>query len=327
MNPKILSVAVRTMIAGMLLLVGMSGALSQTYPSRPVRIVVPFAPSGSSDVIARILSLKLGEAWGSGVVIENRPGAGGNIGAEAVSKAAPDGYTLLLTTPAFAVNVSLTKNAAFDPIKDFAPIMLVASTNGVLVVPPSLPVKNLQDVIAMAKARPGELFYASSGYGTSGHLFMEHFRSLTGIDVQHVPYKDNSAAQVDLVSGRVQLWITSLPAVVQFINSGKMHAIAVSGAARYSSIPAVPTMQESGVAGYEAVTWYGLFAPAGTPKDVIAKINSDIARIAQTPDVKARFAAQGIDPVLSTPEYMGSYLQSEISKWAGVVKASGLKAE
>ena len=300
---------------------------AQDYPARPLKIIVPFEVGGTLDTIARVLTPKLTEAWGQQVIVENRAGAGGNIGAQAAARSRADGYTLFVNTPAFAVNPSLQKNPPYHPVNDFAPVSLLAWTNGVLLVPPSLPVKSVKDLIALAKAQPGQLTYASTGNGTAGHLNMELFKNLTGIDVVHVPYKSISQAQTDLISGRVILWITSLPGAVPHIQSGRMRALAVSGSTRSPGIPTVPTMQEAGVRGYEAVSWYGMFVPAGTPREAIAKLHAETVRALQKPDVQQRYTALGVETVGSTPDYLAKYLQAEMTKWADVVKRSGLRPE
>lgn len=300
---------------------------AQSYPTSQVRVIVPFGAGGTLDTVARVITPKLSEAWRQQVIIENRAGAGGNIGAEAAARSKADGYTLFVNTPAFAVSPSLRKNLSFDPVKDFLPVSLLAWTNGVLLVPPSLPVNNVKELIALAKSRPGELTYASTGPGTAGHLNMELFKVLTGISVLHVPYKSVGQAQTDLISGRIMLWITSLPGAVQHIKSGRVRALAVSGSKRSSGAPNVPTMQEAGVKSYEAVSWYGMFVPAGTPKEVIASVNAATVRAIQSAEVKERFDALGIEPVGSTPEELGKYLHMEMTKWAGLVKKIGMRAE
>jgi tripartite-type tricarboxylate transporter receptor subunit TctC len=306
-----------------------AGALAQepVYPARPVRVIVPFEVGGTLDAIARYLTQKLSEAWNQQGVVENRAGASGNLGAQAAARSKPDGYTLFVSSPAFAVNVSLTKDLPYQPERDFAPVSLLAFTNGVLVVPPTLPVRNVKELIALAKNKPGELTYATTGAGTSGHLNMELFRNLTGVDVVHVPYKSVGQAQTDLIAGRVMMWISPLPGVVPHIKAGRMRALAVSGAQRSQSVPEVPTMQESGVKAYEAVSWYGMFVPAGTPANAIAKLNSDVVRALQSADLKQRYASIGVEPLGSTPEYLAKYLHAEIIKWAQVVKTTGMRPE
>ncbi|MBI3043348.1 MAG: tripartite tricarboxylate transporter substrate binding protein [Betaproteobacteria bacterium] len=308
--------------------VGVAGhAPAQEYPASPVRVIVPFQTGGTLDTITRLITPKLTEAWKQQMVIDNRAGAGGNIGAQLAARAKPDGYTLFVNTPAFAVNPSLTRKLPYDPMKDFAPVSLLAWTNGVLLVPPTLPVRNVKELIALAKSRPGELTYASTGPGTAGHLNMELFKSLTGINVLHVPYKSIGQAQTDLMAGRIILWITSLPGAVPHIQSGRMRALAVSGTKRSAGVPDVPTMQEAGVKSYEAVSWYGMFVPGGTPTGVIEKINAAAVRAVRSADVKERFNVLGVEPVGSSPAELGKYLQAEITKWAGLVKKIGLRAD
>jgi tripartite-type tricarboxylate transporter receptor subunit TctC len=304
-----------------------AGATAQTYTSKPVRIVVGFAAGGSVDVLARIVAQKLGEFWGQSVIVENRVGAGGNIATDVVAKAPPDGYTLLLHTSAIAVNVSLYKNLPFDTLHDLAPIMTVGSTNGVLLVPASLPAQSVKEMIALAKSESGKLAYATTGNGSSGHLFMALFLSLAGVDALHVPYKTISQMYTDLISGRVQMSINTLPGAIPHINSGKLRALAVTGGRRAELYPDLRTMQEAGVPRYEATTWYGAFAPAGTPGAVVAKINADIQRLLGLADVRQRFAAAGLDPQGDTPEQFAKYFRDEIAKWATVVKTTGMQAD
>ena len=307
-----------------LLLPAAAGA--QAFPSKPVRLVVPFAASGAVDAVARVLAPLVADAWGQPLVVENRVGAGGNIGAEAVARSAPDGYTLLLHTTAFAINTSLQK-VSYHPVKDFAPVMLVGSTNAVIIVPPSFEARSLSELVKLAKAQPGKLSYASSGNGSSGHLNMVLFLNLVGADIQHIPYKDISQAQNDLMAGRVQAWMAVLPPMVPLIKSGKMRALGVSGASRSDLLPGTPTLQEAGVPGYEALTWYGLYAPAGTPKDAIDRTHGEMEKALRRPEVKERLLGLGIDVVASTPEYLARYLQNEVTKWAGVIRSAGVRAE
>ena len=303
-----------------------AGASAQSFPSKPVRVVVPFAASGAVDAVARIAAPIVAESWGQPLVVENRVGAGGNIGAETVAKAAPDGYTLLLHTTAFAINVSLQK-VSYNPVKDFAPVMLIGSTNAVMIVPPSFEAKTLSELVKLAKSQPGKLSYASSGNGSSGHLNMALFLHLVGADIQHIPYKDISQAQNDLMAGRVQVWMAVAPPMVPLIKSGKMRALGVSGASRSDLLPGTPTMQEAGVPGYEALTWYGLYAPAGSPREAIARTHDEFAKALRRVDVKERFTGLGVEIVASTPESLGRYLQNEVKKWADVIIAAGFKVE
>jgi tripartite-type tricarboxylate transporter receptor subunit TctC len=299
---------------------------AQSYPTKPVRIVVPFAAGGAADIIARLLGQKVAESWGQPIVVDNRAGAGGNIGVEFAARSAPDGYTYLLHTQAFAVNISLQKEQAYHPVRDFAPVMLIASTNGVLEVTPSLPVRTVKELIALAKAQPGKLSYASSGIGSSSHLNMELFNDAVGIDVAHVPYKTLSQSMNDLMSGQVQVYLAPITSQVSYIRSGKVRPLAVSGPRRSEAIPDIPTMQEAGVPGYEAVTWYGMYAPAGTPRDIIARTHSELSRALQNDEVKERFLKLGLDTVASTSGYLAKYLQEEVTKWANVIKKSGITA-
>lgn len=309
------------------MLAASTSVVAQTYPAKPVRIVVGFAAGGSVDVLARIVAQKLGEFWGQSVIVENRVGAGGNISTEVVVKSPADGHTLLLHTSAIAANVSLYRNLPFDTLRDIAPIMNVASTNGVLLVPPSLPVQSARDLIALAKAQPGKLSYGTTGNGSSGHLFMGLLINMTGVDAVHVPYKNISQLYTDLISGRIQISFNTLPGAIAHINSGKVRALAVTANRRAELFPELPTMQESGVAGFEATTWYGTFAPAGTPGAVIARINADTQRLLALADVRQRFAAAGLDAQGDTPEHFAKYLREEIAKWSSVIKSTGMQLE
>ena len=316
----------RAVLSGCMLLAACH-ASAQPYPARQVKIVIPLAAGGATDALARILAQKLGEAWGQQVVIDNRAGAGGNIGTEFVARSPADGYTLLLNGNNMAVNISLNPNIGYHPVRDFTSISMAASTIGVLLVAPSLPAKNVKEVIAAAREQPGKLAYGSTGNGTAGHLNMELFKILTGVNVHHVPYKLVSQAQTDLISDRIQLWIASLPPMVQLIKVGKLRALAVSGRKRSEAVPDIPTMDEAGVTGYEAISWFALFTPAATPRDIVNRISEEVARVLKTGDVRERLAGIGIDPVASTPEFMARYLQEEITKWAGVIKATGMKLD
>ena len=328
MRKRMLPGGLRSVMLRAALLLCTAGSLpAQEYPSKPVKVIVPFEVGGTLDAVARLIAPKLTEAWGQQVIVENRAGAGGDIGAQAAARSRPDGYTVFVNTPSFAVNLSLQKNLPYHPVKDFSPVSLLAWTNGVLLVPPTLPVNSVKQLIALAKAKPGQLTYASTGTGTAGHLNMELFKNLTGIDVVHVPYKSIGQAQTDLMSGRVVLWIASLPGAVPHIKSGRMRALAVSGATRSTAVPDVPTMQEAGVAGYEAVSWFGMFVPAGTPREAIGKLHDETVRALQRPDVRERFTALGVEPIGSTPEDLAKYLQAEITKWAGVVERTGMRPE
>jgi len=303
------------------------GAYAQSFPSRSVRIILPAAAGGALDALSRIYGQKMSESWGQPVIVENRAGASGNIAADIVAKAAPDGHTYLFISQSFGVNLHLKTDLPYHPVRDFAPVMLVGTTDGVLLVPPALAGNAVQDLIAMARPQPGKLSYSSTGSGTSGHMNMALFISLTGIDIVHVPYKDVALAQTDLMAGRVQAYIAPLPAFLQFIRAGKMRPLGVTNTRRNPTLPDIPTLQEAGVPGYEAVTWYGLYAPAKTPRDRILRTHGVLAKALQHPEVKERFAALSVDIVGSTPEYLGKYLKAEIEKWGRLVKAMKLQNE
>ena len=306
-----------------------AAAEAQTaYPTKPVRVVVPFPAGGTTDILARAASQKLSETWGQQALVDNRPGAGGNIGAELVAKAPPDGYTLLMgTVGTHAINSSLYPKMPYDHVKDFAPVILVAGVPNVLVVHPSLPVNSVQELIAYAKANPGKLNFASSGSGTSIHLSGELFKVMTGVQMTHIPYKGSAPALTDLVGGQVQLMFDNLPSSLAFIKAGKLRALAVTSAQRSPALPDVPTVAESGVPGFEATSWFGLLAPAGTPRDIVAKINADTQKWLASPDAKDKLAAQGAAAAGGSPEDFAKHIQAETAKWARVVKESGAKVE
>ncbi len=302
-------------------------AHAQTYPARPVRLVVSFAAGGGVDLVARLVGQKLSEAWNQQVVIDNRPGAGGNVSAELVAKSPPDGYTIYMSSASVVVNASLYKSLPYDPLKDFAPVTLLVNAHNVLVAHPSLPAKNIRELIALAKKAPGQINYASTGSGSSGHLAMELFRSMAGIELTHVPYKVIGQTTADLLSGQVSLWFPTMPGVLQHIQGGRMTALGVSGSRRAPALPNVPTIAEAGVPGYDASTWYPLLAPAGTPAAVIDKLNAQLVAILATGDVREKLQAQGIEPVGSSPAQLASHLRSEMGKWEKVVRLSGAKVD
>jgi tripartite-type tricarboxylate transporter receptor subunit TctC len=294
------------------------------YPTKPVRLVVPFPPGGTTDILARAVAQKLSETWGQQVIVDNRPGAGGNIGSELVAKSAPDGYTLLMgTVGTHAFNPSLYAKMPYDHVKDFTPVILVAGVPNVLVVNPSLPVNSVSELIAYGKANPNKLNFASSGNGTSIHLSGELFRTMTGVQMTHVPYKGSSPALTDLIAGQVQLMFDNLPSSLQFIRAGKLRALAVTSLERSSALPDVPTLAESGLPGFEASSWFGVLAPAGTPNDIIVKLNTAIAGWLATADAKEKLAAQGAIAAGGAPDAFVRHIAAESSKWAKVVKASG----
>jgi tripartite-type tricarboxylate transporter receptor subunit TctC len=302
------------------------GAAAQTYPAKPVRIIVGFSPGGSTDVTARLVAQKLTEAWRQQVIVENRPGAGGNIGAEAVAKAPPDGLTLLLaTTGVMAINHRLYRTLPYDAVRDFAPVTQIGSLPLILTVHPSLPTRSVKELIALAKAKPGQLSYASSGVGGATHMTAEVFRMMAGVDILHIPYKGSGQALVDLISGQVPMAFDQITSSLPHVESGKLRALAVTSAKRFPSVPSLPSMSEAGVAGYEAVSWNGLAAPAATPKDIVGRIQSEVARIVQLPDIKERFFKDGIEPVASTPEQFAAHIRAERAKWEKVIEAAAIK--
>ncbi|MPZ46923.1 MAG: tripartite tricarboxylate transporter substrate binding protein [Betaproteobacteria bacterium] len=299
---------------------------AQTYPQRVVRFVVPGPPGGATDILARTVGQKLTEAWGQPVIVDNRTGASGIIGTEYAARAAPDGYTLLMGhSGTHAINVSLRKTLPYHPVKDFAPITLVATAPNILLVHPSLPAKSVKELIALAKGRPRDLTYASAGVGFSQHLAGELFATMAGIKMLHVPYKGSAPALTDVIAGNVLLMFPNIPASLPHIQSGRLRALGVTALERSSVVPQVPTIAESGLPGYEAIAWFGVFAPAGLASDLVARLNADIVRILTQPEVRERITRLGADPVGNTPEQFGQYVQKEITKWAKVIKDSGAK--
>ncbi len=303
-------------------------AQADTYPSKPIRMVVGFPSGGAPDILARIFSEKISPSWGQPVVVDNKPGAGGNIGAEAVAHAAPDGYTLALgTVGTHSINGSLYSKMPYDMVKDFTPVILVASAPNVLVVNPSVPAKNVAELIALAKAKPGSLTFGTPGVGTSPHVAGEMFNALAGVKLTHVPYKGRAMAIPDLLGGHISMMFDNLPSAMPVIKEGKVRALGVTSAKRSPSAPDIPTLAEQGLPGFDADSWFAIFAPANTPKDVIAKLNTELNRIYQLPDVQAKLKTLGLDPILGTPEKLAGYQRAEIAKWAKVVRDSGAKAE
>jgi tripartite-type tricarboxylate transporter receptor subunit TctC len=299
-------------------------ASAQTYPDRPVRLLIAFPAGGTIDTLGRILAQKLTEAWGQNVVIENRPGAGGNIGAAAAAQAVPDGYTLHFGAQSLAVNVTIAPYQNLDPVKDFEPIILAATATDVLVVPTTSQFHTLRALIDYAKSHPGELNYSSLGVGTSSHLSTVQFADITGLKLQHVPYTGFSQATTDLVAGRLSLWMPTLGGSLGNIQAGKMRALAISGPGRAQAVPDIPTFKEQGIEFGES-SWYALFAPKGTPKEIIAKVNADVERILAMPDVKEKSVTLGYRYVGGSPEKLDAFLKSEIAKWAEVAKSASLK--
>ncbi len=303
-----------------------SHAAAQEYPTRPVRVIIPFPPGGSNDVVGRLIGAHLGERLGKQVIIDNRSGAGGVIGTEAVAKSPPDGYTLLMISLAHAVNPWLYK-LTYDPIKDFAPIGLLAKGPNVLVVHPSLPVKSVKELITLAKQKPGDLQYASAGIGSFQHLGGELFKLTAGVDLLHVPFKGGGPAMIDVVGGHTKVMFSSMVQTVPQIKSGKLRALATGGLERSPVLPDLPTIAEAGVPGYEAVNWWGLVAPAGTAQAIIDKLNREIEVVQKSPEVQKQFANEGAEPVGMKPADFGGFMASEMNKWEKVVKQGGIKAE
>ena len=311
-------------LAAMLSIVATGPVVAADYPTKPIRLVVPFPPGGTTDILARAVAQKLSETWNQQVIVDNRPGAGGNIGSDLVAKAAPDGYTLVMgTVGTHAINPNLYSKMPYDHVKDFAPVILVAGVPNVLVVNPSLPVHSVKELIDYAKANPGKLNFASSGNGTSIHLSGELFKTMAGVQMTHVPYKGSAPALADLMGGQVQLMFDNLPSSLGLIKGGKLRAIAVTSAARAAALPDVPTIAESGLPGFEASSWFGVLAPAGTPHDIVAKLNATIAAWLATPDAKEKLLAQGAIAAGGSPEDFARHIDRETAKWAKVVKASG----
>ena len=310
-----------------LVLVPAQARAAESFPTRPVRMVVTFPPGGAVDIVGRILGQRLSEVIGQPVLVDNRPGGGQIIGTELVARAAPDGYTLLLPSITHSINPALHKALPYDTLRDFRAVSLVAASPQVLVATPSFPGRTVADVIAQAKARPGQINYASSGNGSGGHLAMELFRSTTGVVLVHVPYKGAGPAVVDLVGGQVQLMFTSPLAVASQVRAGKLAAIAIASAKRTESWPELPTVAESGVPGFEASLWYGLVAPARTPQASIAVLEQATIKAVRTPELRDRFAQQGVDPIGSTSAEFDAFLRREVDKWSKVVRESKIRLD
>jgi tripartite-type tricarboxylate transporter receptor subunit TctC len=316
-------------IAALVLALGpASGALAQgAYPTKPVKIVVPYSAGGPADIYARFVGDRLQKAMGQPFVIENRPGAGAIIGTDAVAKSAPDGYTLLLMSNTHTVNESLFSKKPYSLLRDLAPIAPINYSDLILVVHPSVPAKNLKELIALAKAKPGALNYASSGPGTPYHMAGELFKAMAGVDLVHVPHKGSAEARTDVLAGNVQMMFDAITTMAPLVQSGKVRAIATSGKTRSSIMPDVPTLSEAGVPGYDAVIWLGMMAPAGTPKSVIDTLNAAIQKIVDAPEVKEAWAKQGAVPMRMSPEEFGKFIEQDIQKWAKVVKFSGAQVD
>jgi len=303
------------------------GVYAQTYPTKPLRFIIPFPPGGGTDTMGRIMAPKLSEALGQQVMIDNRGGAGATIGTEIAAKSPPDGYTLLLMTVTNAVGMSLYPNLKYDLVRDFAPVTRVATTPHIVVVHPSVPARTIKELIALAKARPGALVYSSSGSGSVSHLGGEYFGYLTGTKLLHVPYKGGGPSVAALLSGEVSAAFATMPSVIAYVKSGRVRALAITTAQRSPSLPDLGTVIEAGIPNFYVGSWYGLSLPAGTPKDIIARLHAETVKLLAAADVKQRLDATGFEPITSTPEQYGEFVRVEVERWAEVVKISGAKAD
>jgi len=310
------------------LFVAAAPASAQTYPSKPVRLIAPFAPGGATDVLARLTAQKLGERWGHQLIVDNRVGAGGHIGAELASRAAPDGYTLVVAGTPHAIGMSLYQKLAYDLARDLVAINRIATYPSAIVVHPSLPVKNVKELIAIARARPGQLNFGSAGVGSPNGLALELFKTMAKVKMVHIPYKGGSGQMVtELLSGQVQLASIGLPPAMPYLKSGRLRVVAVTGMTRAALLPEAPTVNESGLPGFDVTSWYGVFGPAALPKEIVAKVNADIAAILGAADLKERLATLGAEPGSMSQDTFARYVREEITKWTKVVKDSGAKPD
>lgn len=303
-------------------------ACAQDYPRKPIRWIVTYPPGGPTDVVSRAVGAKLAEAWGEQVVIDNRAGAGGVIGTELAAKAIPDGYTLLFgTSGGMTINPALTSKLPYDPVRDFAPVSLLVINPQLLVANNSVPANSVKELIAIAKSRPGQFNYASVGQGSPNHLGMELFKALTGTNMVHVPYKGTGPAVTDLLAGQVQVMINSMPSVLPLVKTARLRALGVCSAQRSPAVPDIPTVAEAGVPGFESVTWYGMFAPAKTPKEIVTRLNAQVVKILAEPEMAQRLASQGAEPRSSTPAELAQFMRFESERWKKVIKIAGIKVE
>ncbi len=317
------------LLTAALLTIAAGDVLAQTYPTKFIKVFVPAPAGGGTDILGRIIGEKFTKSWGQQVVMDNRGGASGTIAAEMAARSAPDGYTLfMLYSGILTINPHIIKKLPYDPIKDFDPVAIFAQVPNILVVHPSVPVNSVKELIALAKAKPGQLNWASSGVGVSNYMCMELFKTMTGVDCVHIPYKGGAPAMIDLLGGQVQVMFNNLVELAPQIKAGKLRALAVATPKRIAALPDLPTVAEAGVPGYEVLLWYGMVAPAGTPKEIITKLNTEIAKIQKMPDVLERLNNTfGAEPVENTPEQMGAYIKEEMAKWAKVAKEAGLKPQ
>lgn len=321
-------IAIAAAIAVTLSTVQSVGAQAVKYPDKPIRIVVAYTPAGATDILARTIGQKMNEAWGQPVITDNRPGANGNIGTEYAAKATPDGYTLLMVTAGtHGINPGLYRKLGFDAVKDFAPVSLVAMVPNIFVINNAVPAKDLKEFIAYVKANPGKFNYGSPGNGSTAHLSMELFKTMTGTNMQHIPYKGSAGVLADVIGGQIIATMDNMPPYVPQVKAGKVRAIAVSTTHRSPAVPDVPTVAEAGVPGYDSGAWFGLVAPANTPKDIVNKLSRETARILKLPDVSARLADLGAEAVGGTPEQFSAHIKSEIAKWAKVIKDANVELQ
>jgi tripartite-type tricarboxylate transporter receptor subunit TctC len=306
---------------------GFMATAQAQYPTKPIRFILPFPPGGGTDTLGRIIGAKLGDGLGQQVLMDNRPGAGANIGAEIAAKSPPDGYTLLMGNVAHAINMSLYSKLNYNFLKDFAPVSLLASTPNIVVVHPSIPAKSVKELVALAKSRPDALDYASSGSGSSAHLAGVLFEQMAGVKMNHIPYKGGGPAVIALVGGQVAIGFATTPSVISHIKSGKLRGLAVTGGKRSPSTPDLPTVSEAGVKGYEVSGWYGILVPTGTPKEAITRLHAESVKAIKLRDVKERLDATGFEGIGTTPDEFGTFIRSEVEKWGKVVKASGARVE
>lgn len=316
----------RNVVAALVLTIAAHDAFAQAYPARPIRLVVPFPAGGSNDIVGRVIAQGLGDRLGKQVIVDNRAGGNSIIGTEIVANAQPDGYTLLVISTSFTTNPVIHK-LPFDPLKSFAWVAMLGVGPNVLVVNPSLPVNTVQELVALARAKPGQLIYASTGVGSNGHFAMELFKHMTGTNMLHVPYKGGAPALIETVAGQAQLTMGSLIQTTSFIRSGKLRAIAMSTAARSSVLPNVPTVAESGVPGYQTANWWGVAAPQGTPAAVVNRLNQEISAVVKSPDTEKRFVNEGAEPQTRTPAELGKYVADEMKKWVELARIAGIKGE
>jgi tripartite-type tricarboxylate transporter receptor subunit TctC len=314
-------------IAAALLATMTTAAAAQNYPDRPLRLIVPYAPGGGTDLTSRLIARRLSENFKQQVIVDNRAGGAGNIGCEIAAQSAPDGYTLLMAGISFSINVSIFPKLNYDPVKDFDPVSLVATVPLIVVVHPSVPAISIKELIALAKAKPGTLNYASGGTGTANHIAGELFKYMTATDIVHVPYKGGGPAIADVVGGQVQLLFNTMTSTVGFMNSGKLRALAVTGKQRSPGVPNLPTVAEAGVPGFDVGAWFGIVVPRGTPRALVNKLNGEIVRITRLPEAREQFTAQGAEAIGSTPEEFARHLRTEIDKWAKVAKAAKMRSE